>query len=275
MRRSRLATLLAGTLLAAFLLPSVALAGAQATPRRRRDPTIKLGCALRASRPRHPDRERIVCRWSALEGVDVRAYRLWRIVDARARPAAPAGRPRQPGRAAARTPTATSGAATRTRYRVVAIGTDGSRVGVSNARRRLRVGRPAERLGLSCAVRDRRRPPGRRVPLGEGRRARRPSLRARPLGRRRARESGSTARAIDGRRSFLDTDVKAGQTIRYEVVALAARRPDRGRRRPRRRRGPDHRHAGARGSQHRRGRHRHTCPGGRPCGGRRRRASAG
>ena len=27
---------------------------------------------------------------------------------------------------------------------------------------------------------------------------------------------------LNGRRSFLDTDVKAGQTVRYAVVALAA-----------------------------------------------------
>ena len=79
MRRSRLVTLLGGTLLAAFLLPSVALGGAPASGTAA-DPNIKLGCAL-VIPAGHPNRERVACRWSAVTGVDVRAYRVWRIVD--------------------------------------------------------------------------------------------------------------------------------------------------------------------------------------------------
>ena len=89
MHRSRMVTLLGGALLAAFLLPSVALASAPAattvTPTA---PNITLHCA-RVIPAGHPARDRFVCRWTAVTGVAVRAYRLYRFVDA------PLGRPRQ------------------------------------------------------------------------------------------------------------------------------------------------------------------------------------
>ena len=106
-------------------------------------------------------------------------------------------------------------------YRVVAIGTDGSRVGVSNAES-LRVGWRAEKIGLNCAyVID----AARQGVACHWAKADRPGA-ARfvlvPLGRRRRRASRSTARALNGRRSYFDTDVAAGQSIRYKVFALAA-----------------------------------------------------
>ena len=101
-------------------------------------PNITLRCA-RVIPAGHPARDRVVCHWTAVTGVAVRAYRAVRFVDAPPRPAAPARRPRHPGQAAAR-----RRLEHRRRppysYRVVAIGTDGSRVGHSNLVS-LRVGR--------------------------------------------------------------------------------------------------------------------------------------
>ena len=213
MRRSRLVTILGGTLLAAFLLPSVALASAPPTV----EPNIKLHCAL-VIPAGHPARERVACGWSAVEGVDVRAYRLWRVVDAGL------GRPRQ---LVARVPSDEPLRAVDLNirrghsytYRVVAIGTDGSRVGVSN-RVWLRVGWKVEKLGLNCAyVIDNAR---------EGvachwAKADRPGAKRYVLVR--SVDGGPRERiyrtGADGRRSFFDTDVAAGQTIRYKVFAIA------------------------------------------------------
>lgn len=224
MRRSRVATLFAGTLLAAFLLPAVALGAdpgvasgaAEVAPAPL--PSIRLRCAL-VIPAAHPAHERIVCRWSPLVGVDVRAYRLWRIVDA------PLGRPRhliatvtpdEPLRHVDRdiTPGHTYS------YRVIAIGTDGSRVGIS-ALVSMRVGRPAQDLSLRCVYVIDGTTQGVACHWA---RATRPAAVRYVLFR--SVDGGARERIyrtpIGGRRSFLDTDVKAGQTIRYKVVALAA-----------------------------------------------------
>ena len=214
MRRSRLLTMLGGTLLAALLLPSVALAG---TPAAATPAAIRLNCALIIPGG-HPANERIACRWTAVTGVDVRAYRLWRIVDAGL------GRPRQ--LVARVTPDeplrATDHQITRGHaytYRVVAIGTDGSRVGVSN-RVTLRVGWSAEKLAFNCAyVID----TARQGVACHWEKADRPGAARYVL----VRSVDNGARqpiyrtGADGRRSFFDTDVAAGQTIRYKVFALA------------------------------------------------------
>jgi hypothetical protein len=216
MRRTRLVTLLGGTLLAALLLPSVALAGAPAS-HTAADPTIKLGCAL-VIPAGLPNRERVACRWSALEGVEVRAYRLWRIVDPGL------GHPRQ--LVARVTPDEKLHAVdTHIRrghtyaYRVVAVGPDGARVGISNLVT-VRVGWRVEKLGLSCAYvidTDRQgvachwakadRPGAARFVLVR-------SVDGGP--RERIYRTGA-----DGRRSYFDTDVAAGQSIRYKVFAIA------------------------------------------------------
>ena len=130
MRRSRLFTLLGGTLLAAFLLP-VGRAGREpATTTTPAAPTIKLHCAL-VIPAGHPNRERVGCRWAAVTGVDVRAYRVWQTVDAglgRPRHLVARVTPDKPLRVV--DPNIRRGHTYS--YRVVAIGTDGKRVGVSN-----------------------------------------------------------------------------------------------------------------------------------------------
>ncbi len=182
MRRSRLLTLLGGSLIAAFLLPSLALAGTPAATTPAADPTIKLRCAL-VIPAGSPARERVGCGWTALTGVDVKVYRVWKTVDAGL------GRPRHLiARVAPDEPLRIVDHHIRRghtyTYRVVAIGTDGARVGISNAEW-LRVGWRAEKIGLNCAYVIDARPAGRRLPLGEGRPPGRGTLRARALGRRR------------------------------------------------------------------------------------------
>jgi hypothetical protein len=220
MRRTRLAPILGAALLAALLLPQAALAATPAgstasTPSL--EPTIKLGCAL-VIPAGHPARERVACHWSALTGVDVRAYRVWRIVDAGL------GRPRQ--LVARVTPDQPLRSVDRDisrghtySYRVVAIGTDGSRVGVSNLVS-VRVGWRPERLALSCAyVID----AARQGVACHWSKADRPGAARFVLVR--SVDNGPRQRiyrtAVDGRRSYFDTDVSAGQTIRYKVFALA------------------------------------------------------
>jgi hypothetical protein len=227
MHRTRLARLLGVAFLAALLLPSTALAaeatapvaaGQAATTEAATDlPRFRLGCALVAPNPlaAAPDR-RIVCRWVAPDGVDVRAYRLWRIVD--------------PGTGTHRELLATITPDQRLRYadhdikrghsyryRVVALGAEGSRVALSN-RVTIRVGRAAQVLRFNCAVvidADRHG-----VACHWSATTRRAAVRY-VLYRS---VDGGPREVIDrvrinGRRRFFDRDVKPGQTIRYAVVA--------------------------------------------------------
>ena len=213
MRRSRLVTILGGSLLAAFLLPTVALASAPPTV----EPNIKLRCAL-VIPAGHPARERVTCGWSAVEGVDVRAYRVWKTVDAGL------GRPRHLiARVAADQPLRIADPHIRRghsyTYRVVAIGTDGSRVGISN-RVWLRVGWKVEKLGLNCAyVID----SAREGVACHWAKADRPGAKRYVLVR--SVDGGPRERIYrtggHGHRSFFDTDVAAGQSITYKVFALA------------------------------------------------------
>jgi hypothetical protein len=218
MRRSRLLTLLGGSLLAAFLLPSLAAAGTPAATTPAADPTIKLRCAL-VIPAGSPARERVGCGWSALTGVDVRAYRVWKTVDAGL------GRPRHLiARVAPDEPLRIVDHHIRRghtyTYRVVAIGTDGSRVGISNAEW-LRVGWRAEKIGLNCAyVID----AARQGVACHWAKADRPGAARYVLVRS---VDGGAREPIyrtgeNGRRSFFDTDVAAGQSIRYKVFAIAA-----------------------------------------------------
>jgi hypothetical protein len=223
MHRSRLVTLFGGTLLAALLLPSVALAGAPAgvtaatvTPTA---PNITLRCA-RVIPAAHPAHDRVVCRWTAVTGVAVRAYRLYRFVDA------PLGRPRQ--LVARVTPDQPLRGVDwnisdghRYSYRVVAIGTDGSRVGHSNLVS-LRVGRPAQALAMNCVFLVDGTTQG--VACHWNAATNRPGVVKYVL--YRSVDGGARQwlyrTGAHGRRSFLDTHVTAGQTIRYKVIAVTA-----------------------------------------------------
>jgi hypothetical protein len=218
MRRSRLGSILGGLLLAAVLAPTTAMAagaGGTAATVTAATPTIELGCRL-VTPVLTEDRRAIVCRWSALEGVDVAVYRLWRIVDDRPRDLIAALGSEQTLRFA-------DHAIRRGHeytYRVVAVGADGARLGISN-RVVIDVGRAAETLRFNCAfVIDGDRS-GARCAWGE-------SERATAVRYVLYRSVDGAARekiyrtGLNGRRLFLDTEVAAGQTIRYAVVALSA-----------------------------------------------------
>jgi hypothetical protein len=219
MRRSRLGSILGGLLLAALLAPTGAMAaGAHGTAVATADPvipTIRLDCRLVTSVLTDARRAN-VCRWSALEGADVAVYRLWRVVDDRPRDLIAALGSEQELRFADRN----IARGHRYTYRVVAVGADGARLGISN-RVVVHVGRPAEDLRFNCAfVIDGDRS-GARCAWGE-------SHRAAAVRYVLYRSVDGAARekiyrtGLNGRRIFLDTDVAAGQTIRYAVVALSA-----------------------------------------------------
>ena len=220
MHRTRLASVLATALFATFLVAAPALGAAPraataATPAAEPLAEIRLGCALVIPVPRDA-RPAVVCRWAGPEGVDVRAYRLWRSVD---------GGPRELiARVAADEPLRHADRRIERGhaygYRVVGIGADGSRVAISNLET-VKVGRPVEELRFRCAI-----------VLDDGLKgvACRWSEATRPAAVRyvlfRSVDGGPREKiyrtGLDGRRGFLDTDVKRGQVVRYAVVALAA-----------------------------------------------------
>ena len=224
MRRTRLASVLAAALFATFLVAAPALGAAPraataatptATPTAEPLAEIRFGCALVIPVPRDA-RPAVVCRWAAPEGVEIRAYRLWRSVD---------GGPRELiARVAADQPLRNADRRIERghvyTYRVVGVGADGSRVAISNPDS-VRVGRPVEELRFRCAI-----------VLDEGLKgvACRWSEATRPAAVRyvlfRSVDGGPREKiyrtGLDGRRGFLDTDVKRGQVIRYAVVAPTA-----------------------------------------------------
>jgi len=224
MRRSRLVTVLGGALMAALLLPSAVAAGSAPSaaapsvalaPSIVAAPAIELGCALVIPAPASTA-PRIVCRWSALEGTAVAQYRVWRRVD---------GRPAKLiARVAPDAPLRHADFAIRPghsyTYRVVARAADGTRLGTS-ARVTVRVGRTAELLRFNCFY---------KVDAAVDGVACRWAASTRPAAVRYVllRSVDGAAREatyrtpLNGRRSFLDTDVSSGQRIRYAVVALSA-----------------------------------------------------
>jgi hypothetical protein len=220
MRRSLLVTTL-GVVMAALLLPSAVLAstappaGAAATPATVTTPSIALGCALVIAVPRTAT-PAIVCKWTAPASVTVKTYRVWRSVDGKPRVLVATVSPDQPLRHADR--------AIRPghlySYRVVAVGTDGSRVGVSKLVS-VRYARAAEKLAFNCAY----------VIDGAMRGVKcNWAASTRPAAIRYVlfRSVDGAARQVvyrtrlNGTRRFLDTGVTAGQKVRYAVVALAA-----------------------------------------------------
>ena len=211
MRRSRLVALFAGMVFTLLLLPSATLA---ATPTPATAPAIRLGCAVVINVPStvHPA---IVCRWSAFDG-PVTAYRLWRRVDMGPRQLIATVTPDKPLRHADWNIRPTHLYS----YRVVAIGQDGTALG-SSALVSVRVPRAPETLRFDCAFLIDGATRGVGCHWGASTRpaaVRYVLFRSVDGGRRQA----VYATGLNGRRSFLDRDVKAGQTVRYAVVALAA-----------------------------------------------------
>lgn len=213
MRRSRLTALLSGALMAAFLVPSVALAAP--APATVTTPAIDLTCRLNLA-VMTDAKPHVVCAWNPLAGGDVRAYRVWRSVDGKPRALVGRVAPDQALRFVDRS--ITGGHAYR--YRVVAIGTDGARLAISD-RATVRYGRAPEVLRFNCAY----------VIDGDisGARCRwAASTRAAAVRYVLFRSVDKTTREaiyrtpLNGRRAYLDKDVSAGQSIRYAVVALAA-----------------------------------------------------
>jgi len=217
MRRPHLARLIGAALLVAVLLPQTAMATTSTTtPAPTTTPAIKLACALVVPNPLEaiaPNRA-IVCHWNAPTGVDVTLYRLWRSVDAGPRHLIATVATGSPLRHADRNIRTTHAY----HYFVAAIGKAGTRVAHSNVVT-LRVARPAETLAFNCVViidgaktsaschwSDATRPAAVRYVLWR-------SVDGGP--RQVVYRTGEA-----GRRTFNDTHVKAGQKIRYAVVAL-------------------------------------------------------
>jgi hypothetical protein len=219
MRRTRFVTLLGGVLMAAVLLPSAALAapmppqGGTAAPAAVTTPAIDLTCRLNLAVMTEA-RPHVVCTWNAFAG-EVARYRVWRSVD---------DRPRElVGRVAADQPlrfvdrSITGGHAYH--YRVVAVRADGARLAVSD-RATVRYGRAPEVLRFNCAYVIDDATSGARCWWAAS---------TRPAAVRYVlfRSVDGAAREavyrtpLNGRRTYLDKEVAAGQSIRYAVVALA------------------------------------------------------
>lgn len=198
----------------AMLLPATVLASEPGAPVVATDPAqIRLGCAA----TRYHAAPAVVCHWTAPAADDVRAYRLWRTTGA-------------PG-THARILIGRIGADQRLRhldtrvrrghvytYAVVAIGTDGSKIAVGGP---VAVKIPGRHHGLriACAFRADGDLPGVGCRWSA---SKAPHTIGYVLWRS---VDGGPREAIyltqlDGKRHFLDTDVEAGQTIRYAVVAV-------------------------------------------------------
>ena len=211
MPRSRLVALFAGLVFTLLVLPSASLA---ATPTATTAPAIRLGCAVVIPVPSdiHPS---IVCRWTAFAG-NVKAYRVWRRVDMGPRQLIAVVTPDQPLRHADRNLRPTHLYS----YRVVAIGQDGKALGESRLVS-IRLGRTPEVLNFNCAFIIDGDIQGATCHWGAS---------TRPGAVRyvlfRSVDGGARQpiyrTGLNGRRSFLDRDVKAGETVRYAVVAVAA-----------------------------------------------------
>jgi hypothetical protein len=213
MRRSRLTALLGGALMAAFLLPSVALAAP--APTAVATPAIALTCRLNLAVMTEA-KPHVVCTWTALTGGELGVYRVWRSVDDKPRELVARVTPDQALRFVDRS--ISGGHAYH--YRVVAIGKDGARLAISD-RATVRCGRAPEVLRFNCAYLVDGATSGARCQWAAS---------TRPAAVRYVlfRSIDAAAREVvyrtplNGRRMFLDKDVAAGQAIRYAVVALAA-----------------------------------------------------
>jgi predicted phage tail protein len=215
MRRPRLARLLGAALLAAVLLPQTALAVTPA-PATTTPPAIKLACSLVVPNPMDasaPNRA-IVCKWTAPTAVTVSSYRLWRSVGSGPRVLIAKVAPTSPLRHADRN--------IRTGYTyhyfVAAVNASGARVAKSNVAN-VHVGRAPQTLAFDCYVVL--NGPKTWVSCHWSATARATAVRYVVW---RSVDGGArqvVARvAIGGRRMFTDTNIKAGQKIRYAVTAV-------------------------------------------------------
>ncbi len=228
MRRSRLVQLVGTTLLAAALLvPSSAMAaaaqptapgaGEAATPA----PIlaeIKLGCSLTLLNPLGPatPHRAIVCKWTAPAGIAIARYRVWRSVDGHTRRLVSTVTTLNPLRFVDRYVFANHSYT----YTVVGLAADGTRVAIS-ARAKVSIGRAIEIIGMRCGI----------TAITNGKAvscrwaaATRPAVVRYVLIRSL---DGAAREAIyrtprSGIRSFVDTKVASGQTIRYAVLGLSS-----------------------------------------------------
>jgi hypothetical protein len=213
MRRSRLVQLVGTTLLAAALLvPSSAMASTvqptapgagQAAITAPILAEIKLGCSLVLLNPLGPatPHRAAVCKWTAPAGIAIAKYRVWRSVDGGTRRLMSTVTTLNPLRFVDRYVFARHAYT----YTVVGLAADGTRVAVSQ-RVTIRTGRAIEIIGMRCGITA--RPAAVRYVL----------IRS---------VDGAAREAIyrtprSGTRSFVDTKVASGQTIRYAVLALSS-----------------------------------------------------
>lgn len=221
MRRSKLTTLLGGVLLAAFIAPSAAFAGAAPAPAAAATapaavtiPAITVGCALTVPAPfdAHPA---IVCRWTAPTDVTPAVYRVWRSVDGGAAVRIRSIAADQVLRIADRTVVPGHLYS----YRVVAVNASGARVAAS-ALVSVRYARAPQVLTLTCAYGTSDAGTGVACSWNA-------STRTGVTRYALFRSVDGAARTVayrapvDGKRSFLDTAVSEGQGLRYGVVAFA------------------------------------------------------
>ena len=226
MRRTLLIPLAAAALLLATLLPATALASSGATEGSTlATPAvtgtlatsdlarIRLGCSI----TRYHAVPAVLCRWSGVEATNLRGYRLWRTVGA---PGAHVRRLIGKISADARLRHLDTGVRRGRTYTyvVVAIAKDGSRLAVGGPVA-VRIPSRHHALRFVCTVR------AAADQVGVGCRwsaSKAPAAVGYILWRS---VDGGTREAIyrtglDGPRRFFDTDVTAGQRIRYAVTAV-------------------------------------------------------
>ncbi len=236
MRRASLAPIIGAIVLLGSMLPATALASVgspnglagqsavvDVDPVDQLASRIRLRCALvQPDAVPTTDAGAIVpaaavigCHWSVVDSPRVRVYQLWRIRDA-----ADGGARRLMARIRAGEPLDYTDTRVATRhtytYKVVARAANGRKIAVSN-RVTVRVPVPDEVLRLACAldgVGDQASVECKWSKTSHPRAARYVLWRSVDGG---AREKIYRT-GLDGRRSFVDTDVKPGQSIRYAVT---------------------------------------------------------
>jgi len=217
MRRPRLARLVGVALLAAVLLPQTVMAATATPTTTATPPEIKLACALVVPNPLEataPNRA-IVCKWGAPTGITTVAnYRLWRSVDKGSRVLIAT----VPSTATLRHADRNIRTGHTYHYFVAAVNSTPTRVARSNVSS-VYVNRAPQTLAFNCVV------------VIDGAKewvtchwsATSRATAVRYVLWRSVDGAARTAvyrTGIHGLRSFSDKDVKAGQKIRYAVVAL-------------------------------------------------------
>lgn len=228
MRRTRLVRL-AGSMLmvAALAVPSSAMASAgQVAPTVASQAAapvpivaeIKLGCSLVLLNPLGPatPHRAVRCNWTAPTGIAIAKYRVWRTVDAGARKLVSAVAANESLRLTDRYVFAGH----RYTYLVAGIAADGTRVAVS-ARVKISVGRAIQVIGMRCAITvvgDSKGVACRWSATTRASVVRYVLIRSVNGG---ARETIYRTR-LHGIRSFVDTKIASGQSIRYAVLGLSS-----------------------------------------------------